>query len=47
MTSLISHQVGEACAASGLYGETFNKTSTCSNQEDADAVTKNTNCPIC
>ena len=47
ITLLTSHQVGEAQAASGVYGGTFDTISTCSNQEDANAVMKTTNCPIC
>ena len=47
MTALSSHQVGEARAASGVFGGTFDKISTCSNQEEADAVMKTTDCHIC
>ena len=41
MTALSLHQVGEA------FGGTFDKISTCSNQEEAAAVMKTTDCPIC
>ena len=47
MTSLSSHQVGEAQATSGVFGDTFDKVRTCNNQEDADVVMKTTDCPIC
>lgn len=44
---LCDHQVGEARVASGAYGGIFNTTSTCTNQEESNAVTKTTNCPLC
>ena len=47
MKSFSSHQGGEARAASGVFGGTFDKISTCSTQEEADAVMKTTDCPIC
>ena len=47
VTNLSAHQVGEARAASGMYGGTFDKISSCSTQEEADAVMKTTNCPLC
>ena len=47
MNTLAAHQVGEARAASGVYGGTFDKISTCSTQEEADAMMKTTNCPLC
>ena len=47
MRTLSSHQDGEPRAASGVFGGTFDKISTCSTQEEADAVMKTTDCPIC
>ena len=47
MKSLSSSQVGEAQAVSGVFAGTFDKISTCSSQEEADAVMKTTDCSIC
>ena len=47
MNIISSHQVGETRAASGVFGGTFDKISTCSSQEEADAVMKTTNCSLC
>ena len=47
MKTLSSHQVGEARAASGVFGGTFDKISTCSTQEEANTVMKITDCPLC
>ena len=47
MNTLSSHQVGEDRVASGVFVGMFDKISTCSSQEDADAVMKITNYPLC
>ena len=47
MTPLSAHQVGEARAASGVYGGNFDKVSVCTTQEEANAVMKTNNCPLC
>ena len=47
ITPLSSHVVGEAWATNGVYGGTFNNSSTCTSQEEANEVTKMTNCSIC
>ena len=47
MTNISAHQVGEARAASGMHGGTFDTISICSTQNEADVVMKTTNCPLC
>ena len=42
-----SHKVGGSRVASGVFGGTFDKPSTCTSQEDADAVLRTTNSPVC
>ena len=47
MTNLSAHQVGEAQAASGVFGSSIDQVSICTTQEEANAVMKTTNCPLC
>ena len=47
MTNLLAHQVREARAASSIYGCSIDQVSICSTQEEASAVMKTTNCPLC